>query len=344
MSFDLSTVLSKLKIPGDCCNGGHIRVCDLTRNLRLQDTGIDNSANMKLQNYPNTNFPRNTPCYICGPKGSGKTYLIAGLMQYVMQNRYANRVFYVYAENVDTTITRAVDKNILFNIPKDLCRIVLMKFLRKKTKFLCCSRFAASYNALGIAADGDVDTIEIVNSTNVYWDNLLAELVKLKNLKTISEFVGYCTRVVEKYANNDTILVVGSIGTGQTFNYNVGKFTVDDYDVIIMDDIAQFGDCWGRNRVSMDGLYKYFTITRQNQTTFYLAGQALKQLPKMLREQLGALVVLFGTDLEDLVGSSAGFRIPKRLLADIREKFITFKVHDGFLFNYNTNVLEYFKN
>lgn len=350
MPFNLSDVLNNIKVKDsedkvNLNNGKLIKVSDLTNDLKLIDTGIEDNANNKLQNYPNVNFPRNTPCYICGPKGSGKTYLLAGLMQYITINNYANRIFYVYAENVDTTITRAVKKDILYNIPKELCLIVLMKYLRKKTKFLCCHKFITSWtkHQENILIDTHTNTIDLVNNTTLYWDNLLNELVKLKHLDNFTDFLGYCNNTVNKYKNNETILTIGQMSTNQVFKYNVGRFDINDYDVIVMDDIAQFGDIWGKSRLRTDGLYKYFTITRQNQTTFYLAGQALKQLPKMLREQLGCVVILYGTDLDDLVNNS-GYRFSKKMIKDVMYRFEGFKLHDGVLYNYNTNELEYFKN
>lgn len=348
-TFDLSAVLRRTRVPDnqatvktDVPKRGFVRVSDLTRGLQLANTGVDDSANLKLQNYPNTNFPRNTPCYICGPKGCGKTYLLAGVLQYVTDRNYATRVFYVYSENVDTTITRAVERTMLYNVPKALCVTVLAKYLSKKTKFMCCDRFLQSWEHLGLNACEDDFITDIANNTSVYWDNMLNEYVKLKHLDRATEFVDYCRRVSEKYTESDTVLMIGQASTSQMFSFNVGRMSRDDYDVIVMDDIAQFGDIWGQTRMHAAGLYKYFTITRQNQTTFYLAGQAPKQLPKMLREQLGAVVLLKGVDLDDLDASS-GYRITKAQRTELKNKFATMMMHDGALINYNTGEIEYFK-
>ena len=64
---------------------GTTKASDLTKQLVLVDTGVDDSKKFDLQNFGNTNFPRNTPVYINGPKGSGKTYLLSAVLQYVFK-------------------------------------------------------------------------------------------------------------------------------------------------------------------------------------------------------------------------------------------------------------------
>ena len=62
------------------------KASDLTKQLVLADTGVDDSKKFDLQNFGTTNFPRNTPVYINGPKGSGKTYLLSAVLQYVFKH------------------------------------------------------------------------------------------------------------------------------------------------------------------------------------------------------------------------------------------------------------------
>ena len=105
---------------------------DLTKQLVLVDTGVDDSKKFDLQNFGNTNFPRNTPVYINGPKGSGKTYLLSAVLQYVFKHDLCRRMFYIYAENVDTTISRAVPKDKMYQIPKAIALGIMIKYLSKK--------------------------------------------------------------------------------------------------------------------------------------------------------------------------------------------------------------------
>ena len=317
------------------------KASDLTKQLVLVDTGVDDSKKFDLQNFGNTNFPRNTPVYINGPKGSGKTYLLSAVLQYVFKHDLCRRMFYIYAENVDTTISRAVPKDKMYQIPKAIALGVMIKYLSKKTRLCSCSRFVTSYlhfdgkstfepSALGNPRRGFLGTLTLdeLMGTNVYWDNMLDALSKRKKIFGASEMYEYCKKVVKKYST-DTIIRIGTV------EYNVGNITDNDYDIFVIDDIAQFYDLWGNKR-NTSPLYKYFTITRQNMTTFYLAGQELGQLPKMFREQLGGIVLMYGTDVDDL----SKYRFNKRMREDIEEKFATMSNHEGVLYNYNTRTLE----
>lgn len=307
---------------------GTTKASDLTKQLVLVDTGVDDSKKFDLQNFGNTNFPRNTPVYINGPKGSGKTYLLSAVLQYVFKHNLCRRMFYIYAENVDTTISRAVPKDKMYQIPKAIALGLMIKYLSKKTRLCSCSRFVTSYlhfdgkNAFGTL------TLDELMATNVYWDNMLDKLSKRKKIFGASEMYEYCKKVVKKYST-DTIIRIGTV------EYNVGNITDNDYDIFVIDDIAQFYELWGNTR-DKSPLYKYFTITRQNMTTFYLAGQELGQLPKMFREQLGGIVLMYGTDVDDL----GKYRFNKRMREDIEEKFATMSNHEGVLYNYNTRTLE----
>lgn len=304
------------------------KASDLTKQLVLVDTGVDDSKKFDLQNFGNTNFPRNTPVYINGPKGSGKTYLLSAVLQYVFKQNLCRRMFYIYAENVDTTISRAVPKDKMYQIPKAIALGVMIKYLSKKTRLCSCSRFVTSYLHFdGKSTFGTLSLDELM-ATNVYWDNMLDELSKRKKIFGASEMYEYCKKVVKKYST-DTIIRIGTV------EYNVGNITDNDYDMFVIDDIAQFYDLWGNTR-NKSPLYKYFTITRQNMTTFYLAGQELGQLPKMFREQLGGIVLMYGTDVDDL----SKYRFNKRMREDIEEKFATMSNHEGVLYNYNTRILE----
>lgn len=304
------------------------KASDLTKQLVLVDTGVDDSKKFDLQNFGTTNFPRNTPVYINGPKGSGKTYLLSAVLQYVFKHNLCRRMFYIYAENVDTTISRAVPKDKIYQIPKAVALGVMIKYLSKKTRLCSCSRFVTSYLHFDGKSTFGTLTLDELMATNVYWDNMLDELSKRKKILGAAEMYEYCKKVVKKYST-DTIIRVGTV------EYNVGNITDNDYDIFVIDDIAQFYDLWGNTR-NNSPLYKYFTITRQNMTTFYLAGQELGQLPKMFREQLGGVVLMYGTDVDDL----SKYRFNKRMREDIEEKFSTMSNHEGVLYNYNTRVLE----
>ena len=76
---------------GTC--GTHMTPKDITSALKLEDINGFDDSDFKLQNIGQTNFPRNTPCFIVGTKGSGKTYLLASVAQYAYKNKQFKRIF-----------------------------------------------------------------------------------------------------------------------------------------------------------------------------------------------------------------------------------------------------------
>lgn len=316
-----------------------LRVTDIISQLKLADTGVNDDHRYVLQNIPRTNFPKLSPIYIVGPKGSGKTYMIAALLQYIFREKVARRMFYIYAESIDTTILRAVPKSRMYSIPKAIAAGFISKYLSKKSKVCSCSRFIASLQSFG-GLDGTLPgssqvcfrntTIDDLDGTPVYSDQLLDSIIKRKQMVSTVELHDYCTRVLNKYSNRKSVVIKVADAA-----FNVGSITPDDYDLFVIDDIAQFYDLFGSTRANSD-VYQYFTVTRQNQTNFILAGQDLMQLPKMFREQLGALVVLYGTNLDKL----KEFRMSKAVIDEIGSKWKTLNTHEGILYNFDTREME----
>ena len=320
---------------GDVCSTStttapHTTPKDITSALKLEDINGFDDSDFKLQNIGQTNFPRNTPCFIVGTKGSGKTYLLASVAQYAYKNKQFKRIFYIYAENVDSTINRAIPREHLFQIPHDVATLFIIKYLSKKTKFCTCKRFIDSLQAYKPQLPAEVIPL---STLPIYWDNYLNDLIKRKHIETTQALIQYAHKTVSKYSDKETVLQVEGL------EFNVGRMTLNDFDMFIIDDIAQFADLFGTNRRNAQ-LYKYFTITRQNMTTFYLAGQELQQLPKMYRSQLGALVVLKGVDVVDSLRES---KLPKLNVLEVYKRFSTLKQHEGVLVNYNTGELEFIK-
>ena len=314
------------------------------------DTGSNtlvNDPNVKLQNIEGTNFPRNTPCYICGPKGSGKTYMLSALLRYVINKQLYTRIFYVYADNVDATIHVSIPKDKLYLISKEIAEVFLNKYLKKKSKFCSWMRFWDSVNSY-IGREKLIGlTLDELLKTNCYWDNLIDETVKKDKLTSFDDIIEHAKKIIDKYSKSTIIRVANNASSSSTgfktsdsvISINVGPFSTDDFDMFVFDDIAQFFDLWGSTR-SKSKLYKYFTITRQNRTTFYLCGQELTQLSKMFREMLGALVCMVGTDIQDL----KSYRFSRKMISHIEDEMKKLDVHEGFLYNYNTQKLEIIRN
>lgn len=308
----------------------HVTAAELTDMIELDNLGLNDDYfdSFKPINIGATLFPLNTPCTFVGQKGSGKTYLLASVVQYAYRNKLIKRLFYIYAENIDTTLSRAIPKKFMYAIPKTIASQFLIKFLRKKTKFTSCFNFIESYKHL----NGKHKMDEKIDNIPIYWDNLLDSISKNKRLQLLGQMIKYAERVVNKYMR----------GTQLTFNgkyhYNLGRFSVDDFDMIILDDIAQFQDLFGERRNKSE-LYPYFTITRQNKTTFYLTAQEVKQLPKMFREMLGAIVLLNGTNMNDI----DELKLDRDVINLFKQEFLTLKNHEGILYNFNDKEFEIIK-
>lgn len=318
-----------------------IHTNNLTKSLQLADNYIDEDA-QQLSNFTGTFFPKNTPCFIVGPKGSGKTYLLAGLLQHVVNGQDITRLFYVYSNNVDTTIMRAVGQfDGLYQIPKSQAYTFVVKYLNKKNKLISCYRFLMYSLNSDLPDNADIPAIK---KSRHYWDNRLEEYSYKKKLEKYVDILSYCKKVVEKYYGHLSLQHVNANPndmSGKTqirINGNVfdiGRLTPYDYDMFVFDDIAQFSDLLGVNRHSSQ-LYQYFTITRQNLTTFYMTGQEIKQLPLMFREQLGCVVMFRGTSAEEV----KSLHLPKNIYTEILANLPTLSTHECILYNYNENHLE----
>lgn len=282
----------------------------------------------KTQNIQDTIFPLNTPVYFCGQKGSGKTYLLATIAQRSTREGIVKRIFYLYAHNIDNTIARAVNRRVMFSIPIDIASPFLFKFLKKKTRFITCYNYLES---LRFCRDNNIiiNDAEQPEFAETYWDNFLDELVKRKKFKNVAQLKQYAEKTVSKYTTGTQIKISAD------YVYNLGKLSPYDFDMVIIDDIAQFYELFGTTRNSSP-LYKYFTITRQNKINFYMTGQEIIQLPKMFREMLGGVCLLSGTDIHDL----KELKFPRYVIKEIQDKWRSLRQYQGFFYNYNTATLE----
>ena len=300
----------------------------LTKNLKLNNLGLDDSYYEQFQahNIKNTLYPINGVCYFVGQKGSSKTYTLSAIIQYAFKMKEISRLIYIYADNVDTTIIRALPRSRILSVPKRIAGDFLRKFLNKKTKFTSCYNFLYSSSKLGY------NPKQSIKNCDLYIDNLLEQLCNVKKLYTIGKLVEYASKVVKKYSGG-TILTFND-----DFSYDLGSFDINQYDMICIDDIGQFLDLFGTTRKNSE-IYKYFTITRQNKTAIYLTGQEIKQLPKMLREMLGAVVMLNGTNINDM----DELKIPQQFQNEFRRIWTKIKKYEGILYNFNDKEYEWIK-
>lgn len=312
----------------------NISTNELIKSLKLNNNGLDDEyfktfLPMNIHNNEqSTIFPLNTPFAIVGQKGSGKTYLMSSIIQFAYKNKNINRVIYIYADNVDNTIIRALPRTAIMLVPKELASMFLNKYLKKKTKFTSCFNFLKSYLSYKKVHKNEPELDDL------YYDNLLNSIIKDKQLKSINQIKSYCNKVITKYMNNTQLNFMNG-----RYVYNLGRFTVNDFDMIVIDDIAQFETLFGTTR-NNSPIYKYFTITRQNKTTFYMTAQEIKQIPRMLREMLGGIAFMNGSNVADLNDLKIDARERTQMIHDIG----TLKGHDVVVYNFNTREYELVRN
>ena len=299
----------------------------ITNMLQLNNLGLDESYFKQFQthNIKDTLYPINGVCYFCGQKGSGKTYLLSAVIQYAFRLNEIKRLIYIYSDNVDTTIIRALPRSKILSVPKAIAGDFLQKFLNKKTKFTSCYNFLYSSEKIGVS-----DPKQMIKDCDLYIDNLLEAISSRKKLLTVKQLTDYCQKTIKKY-HNGTILTFDD----GNFRYDLGNFDLNQYDMICIDDIGQFLDIFGSTRKNSE-LYKYFTITRQNKTAIYLTGQEIKQLPKMMREMLGAVVMLNGTNMSEM----SDIKIPIEFQREFAKIWIKLKQYEGIVYNFNDKEYE----
>lgn len=317
---------AKAKIDNGLQSQNEITTRSLTKKLQLNDLGLDDAYFDQFQshNIPGTLFPINGVCYFVGMKGSGKTFMLSAIIQHAFKQNAIRRLIYIYADNVDTTIIRALPRRYILSVPKEIAGAFLNKFLSKKTKYTSCYNFL--YSAQHLPNHSESDSLKM---TNLYVDNLLEKIAAKKHFVNVHQMKAYCVKILRKY-DGGTIL---NFDNG--LSYDLGRFDIDQYDMITIDDIGQFLDLFGTTRHNSE-LYRYFTITRQNKTAIYLTGQEIKQLPKMLREMLGAVVCLNGTNILEL----NDLKIPPEIISQIQRFWAKIKKYEGALYNFNDRRLE----
>lgn len=298
----------------------------IAKALKLNNLGLDDDYFKQFQthNINGTLYPINGVCYFCGQKGSGKTYLLSAVIQYAFKLDEIKRLIYIYADNVDTTIIRALPRSKILSVPKLIAGDFLSKFLNKKTKFTSCSNFIHSADKLGY------NELQPIKDCDLYVDNLLEALASKKKLTNVKMLLDYCKKTIRKYSQG-TILSFCE----DAYVYDIGNFDLNQYDMICIDDIGQFLDIFGSTRKNSD-LYKYFTITRQNKTAIYLTGQEIKQLPKMMREMLGAVVMLNGTNMSEM----SDVKIPIEFQREFHRIWPKLRQYEGVVYNFNDKEFE----
>lgn len=237
----------------------------LPQNIRLKDS--------------DSLIPKNLPTFIIGPKGIGKSTLISTILNGCSAESVYTRIFYVYADHVDSTIADAC-KATLIRIPLPDSPQVLGEYFSIKTKFM-------SYVKLMIKLDGNWPS-NVSDLMKVYTDNVIDECVKLHNgnvreiLTDISEFI---LKYSQPFSVSDHVRVEG--------------LTEEQYDLVVIDDVAVAAPYLFPTSVNRSPIYSYLTICRHLLTGFIIAGQDLMQLPKYVRKEINTWV-FFKVTADDL--------------------------------------------
>jgi hypothetical protein len=299
-------------------------ICD---DLKLQDINNYDEADQSLQYIGDSAWYRNVPIFIVGNKGNGKSTVMSAICQYASKVDAYRRFFYIYSENVDTKISRALPRDKVIEVTATHAPYLIEKYLRKKMKFLSMYRLLLSLR--------DVDAMHNVpfdrmRDAGVYWDNKITDIVssRKKGIFDSTMLVNYGIKTLEKYVQNTVISINDK-------TYTLGPFSPDDFDLFIMDDLQQFYHTLGTHGGTSEML-KYFTITRQNLINFLMCGQDWLQLPSMCRTQLGNIFMMQVSDMKGI----KSFPIPQDVQSLLIKENKYLKKFEGILYDLYTNEIE----
>lgn len=225
-----------------------------------------------------TMIPRNLPTFIVGPKGIGKSTLISTILNGSVDNNIYERIFYVYADHVDSTIAESC-KALLIRIPLASSPQLLSEYFSIKTKYISYMKLISCVKTL------PKTTEELMKC---YTDNVIDELVRQHSGRVkdiLQACIDYVNRYSEPFNLSDDIRVTGLSST--------------QYDLVVIDDVGVAASYLFPTSVNKSPLYSYLTICRHIMTGFIIAGQDTMQLPRYARKEINTWV-FFKVIEEDL--------------------------------------------
>lgn len=239
--------------------------------------------NIKL-NGVDTGIPLNLPTFISGPKGIGKSTLISTILNGAADNDTYERIFYVYADHVDSTIAEAC-KAILIRIPLNQSPQLLGEYFKIKTHFMSYSKLKNALIHKGFGAKGKWKEMKLDDLMEAYTDNIIDELIRQCN-GYVTEILSHVASYLKKYSKpfelSDEIRVAG--------------LSDKQYDLVVIDDVGVAAQYLFPTSVNKSPIYSYLTICRHIMTGFIIAGQDVMQLPLYARKEINTWVLFKVTD------------------------------------------------
>lgn len=264
--------------------------------------------NIMIDNQ-DTLIPKNLPTFIIGPKGIGKSTLISTILNGSSAEQTFERIFYVYVDHVDSTIAETC-KASLIRIPLQDAPQLLEDYFRIKTKYISYMKL------LDKVKDEFPKTIKELMEK--YTDNVIDETVRQYN-GNVKDILQACYNFVMRYSSpftlNDNVRVAG-LGTEQ-------------YDMVVIDDVAVAADYLFPTNVNKSPIYSYLTISRHIMTGFIIAGQDTMQLPRYARKEINTWVFfkVLEEDLKNITVKASIRDQLKRLGKNLKEH--SFIVYNG---------------
>lgn len=231
-----------------------------------------------------TLIPKNLPTFISGPKGVGKSTLISTILNGAADNDTYERIFYVYADHVDSTVAEAC-KAILIRIPLHQSPQLLAEYFKIKTHYISYIKLRNALIDKGFNKQEKWSSMKLDDLMEAYTDNIIDELIRQCNgsVKTIlSTIATYIKKYSKPFELSDDIRVNG--------------LDENQYDLVVIDDVGVAAQYLFPTSVNKSPIYSYLTISRHIMCGFIIAGQDVMQLPLYARKEMNTWIFFKVTD------------------------------------------------
>lgn len=244
--------------------------------------------NIKLDGV-DTLIPLNLPTFIVGPKGIGKSTLISTILNGAADKNVYERIFYVYADHVDSTIAEAC-KALLIRIPLPQSPQLLAEYFSIKTRFMSYTKLRDALMHKGYGKDEKWKSMSLDDLMGTYTDNVIDELIRQHNGK-VKDILNAIASFIKTYSKPFEL--------GDDGKVRVSGLDDKQYDLVVIDDVGVAASYLFPTSVNKSPLYSYLTICRHIMTGFIIAGQDTMQLPRYARKEINTWV-FFKVIPEDL--------------------------------------------
>lgn len=296
-------------------------------------------------------IPKNLPTFIIGSKNAGKSTLISTLIKAETFNKTYKRIFYIYTDHVDTTLSETCHET-LIRIPLEHSIKFITEYFKIKSEYMSWVKFIDKNNL----DEESQEVPPIEQLTKIYTDNIIDNYIrnnlninspnsqrpalnknpsntilenenkKSPNMKIKAHAIEY----ILKYSENFDIIIDG-------VNYHMEGLRYDQFDQLIIDDIGVAAPYLFPTTISKSPLYKFLTISRHILLGTIIAGQDTLQIPKYVRKEINTYLFGVGIAIEDCEKTN----IPKNKTVEIIKLYQEIKQYDFIIYNGLDNIIYY---